>query len=139
MGMYTECILGCRLKENVPADVLETLNFMFREFKAGEPAQVPWPNSNHPTGERCNWMLHSGGSCYFGAPSGDRTLQPDGLGVRLSARFNIKNYDNEIESFLEWLRPHIQQGSGTREFFAIVTYEEQAEPTIYYLDNPVEN
>ncbi len=51
----------------------------------------------------------------------------------LSSRANLKNYDDEIEKFLNWIKPFLEQGSGERDFYAIVCYEEQAEPTIYYL------
>jgi hypothetical protein len=53
----------------------------------------------------------------------------------LSTRSNIKNYKQEIETFLEWIKPYINGGSGSRNMYAIVIYEEQDEPTIYYLHN----
>lgn len=55
----------------------------------------------------------------------------------LSSRSNIKNYNNEIDTFLRWIKPHIASGSGTNEMYAIVIYEESKRPTIYYLDDNV--
>lgn len=136
MGMYTECILGCSLKKETPQSVIDVIQLM---LKSPERDQLPkdWPFDPE---SRVHWMLTSGGSYYFGV----HTCHPP-LFIKdeitnswmLSARFNIKNYDNEIQTFLSWLEPWIEQGSGTREFYAIVTYEEDEKPTIYYL-NPKE-
>lgn len=131
MGEYTECILGCRLKKDTPKDVIETLQFMFMDNKSCPPEY--WPNENHPRGERCSWMLNSGGSYYFGAPSGSSKMVYNNIteSYSLEARFNIKNYDNEIESFLTWLEPYVEQGSGERKMWAIVTVED-GEPVLYF-------
>jgi len=51
----------------------------------------------------------------------------------LSTRSNIKNYEQEIQTFLEWIKPYIDGGSGGRDMYAIVIYEEQEELDIYYL------
>lgn len=52
----------------------------------------------------------------------------------ISTRSNIKNYSNDIEHFFEWIKPWIKEGSGVRNMYAIVIYECDATPTIYYLD-----
>lgn len=129
--MYTECIIGCLLKKETPKEVIDSINFLLTSPR--EQRELP---SNLPESERVSWMFNSGGSYSFGAPSGQHYFEEDPQGgYRLSARFNIKNYSNEIENFLEWLFPWISQGSGYRDFYAIVTYEEAEEPTIYYLKN----
>ena len=51
----------------------------------------------------------------------------------ISTRSNIKNYENEIETFLEWIKPFIAGGSGNREMYAITIYEDSEEPNIFYL------
>ncbi len=51
----------------------------------------------------------------------------------LSSRSNIKNHNRDIETFLEWIKPFIDSGSGKRDMYAIKISEEQSEPTIYYL------
>ena len=52
----------------------------------------------------------------------------------ISTRSNIKNYGNEIEAFLEWIKPYIDGGSGERDMYAIVIHEQSNEPKIYYLN-----
>ena len=51
----------------------------------------------------------------------------------LHFRTNIKNYTNTIEKFLDWIKPYLYQGSGSHDFYAIVCYEGQHVPKIYYL------
>ena len=42
----------------------------------------------------------------------------------LTTCFNLKNYDQEIEKFLDWLCPYIQ----TEGYIGTYWYEEQEEP-----------
>ena len=131
--MYTELILGCKIRGDAPKEVIETLKWMCSEQEDNLPESWPFPkDSRHK-------RLFRMGSYYFAISSSiPPVFQYDSNGNTwmLSTRSNLKNYNNEIETFLAWLRPYIEQGSGSREFYAIVTYEEQAEPTIYYLKEP---
>lgn len=130
MGSYTELIFGAQLKENTPNDVIETVKWLLSPNQTSTPL---FPESWKQT--RISWMFKSGGSYYFGAQSGNSYFTFDEISKswRLSARFNIKNYDGEIEKFLEWIKPWIEQGSGNREFYAIVTTED-GEPKFYHLN-----
>lgn len=51
----------------------------------------------------------------------------------ISTRSNIKNYNNEIQTFLEWIKPYIVCGSGSKDLYAITIYQEDKEPKLYYL------
>lgn len=139
MGMYTECIIGCRLNLQKDRNELKLLEWLLAN-KEGPISRCDYPE-NYPFSKdtRIAWMFNSSGSFYFGAPSGHSSLTYNSISknFQFEARFNIKNYDNDIETFLAWLFPFIEQGSGTRHMYAIVTYEEVEEPTIYYL-NPKE-
>jgi hypothetical protein len=119
--MYTELILGAQLRSDTPVAVAEKLTKM-----VNDPEETLPDDDQNP--------LH-GASYYFGVSRSHATIVFDDIskGLIVEARANIKNYGDEIEHFLEWLRPHVDSGSGSREFFAIVTYEEQATPTIWYL------
>ena len=44
-----------------------------------------------------------------------------------------KKLRGEIEMFLECIKQYVEGGSGGRDMYAIVTYEEDDEPTMYYL------
>lgn len=52
---------------------------------------------------------------------------------RISTRSNLKNYDDEIELFLDWIKPYIRSGSGLENVYAYVLYEQDKIPTVYYL------
>jgi hypothetical protein len=132
MGYYTELIFGAALKQNTPSEVIDTIKWLLdKGDKTGFPAILP----QNLKDTRLSWMFNSGGSYYFGSNSGYSEFKYDEIGKfwRLNARFNIKNYENEIEGFLEWIKPYLEQGSGEREFYAIVTTED-GEPKIYYLN-----
>lgn len=135
MGMYTELILGCKLKSETPNEIIDVLTYMTVKDQDGFELPEAWP---FPADSRHKWMFW-GGSYYFGVTHGTEPyFQYDAISKAwiLSTRSNIKNYNSEIETFLAWLKPWIEQGSGAREFYAIVTYEEAAAPTIYYLNEP---
>lgn len=123
MGMYTELIIGCLLRKDTPKEVISTLEWMFRDNE-----NEPEPDNLPGKGTRVRWMFRSAGS-YFGSPSGERKLIYDEIceAYRLSGRFNIKNYEHEIETFLDWLEPFVDQGSGAKEIWAMHIYEEDDE------------
>ena len=129
MGMYTEIIFGAGLKRNLSEEIVDIIKRMI----SGE-AYKDVPNHPYFKSER-SWLLCSGGSYYFPG-----TIEPkfwyDNISKQwyLHFRTNIKNYDSEIEKFLDWIKPYIEDGCGRKNFYAIVTYEEDDEPTIYYLD-----
>lgn len=136
MGMYTEIIFGAWLKEDLPQDVVDTINILvdadvqkLKDFcQSSSAPDHPFFQSDRP------WLLQSGGSYYF--PQVMRTeFQYDKIAEQYSLCFrtNIKNYDSEIEDFLDWIKPYIESGSGDKDFYAIVCYESNSEPDIYYL------
>lgn len=127
MGMYTELIFGVRLKSNTPETVIKSLKYMIGETRE-RPKDFPLPDG------RCEWLFR-GSSYYFGVCEPISKMWKDDVSGEyvVSTRSNIKNYEGEIETFLEWIKPYIESGSGGRDMYAIVIYEEQSEPTVYYL------
>jgi hypothetical protein len=51
----------------------------------------------------------------------------------LNVRSNLKNYDSEIENFLDFISPYIE----TDEFIGYMRYEESEKPTLIYIDNGI--
>lgn len=123
MGMYTELIFGAEFKSETPKELIETLRWMSGDLK-NEPDICLWIEERNPL---------IGGSAYFGIDSPVTKMWCEYGAWKLSSRANIKNYKGEIEKFLKMVKPWIEQGSGKRDFYAIVTYEESEEPTIFYL------
>jgi len=128
MGMHTELIFGASLKEDTPTEVIETLKYMMG-YREEKPTDFPFNDV------RCE-RLFSGSSFYFGVHKPVNKMIYDEVvkNWMVSTRSNIKNYNGEIETFLEWIKPHIGYGSGAKNMYAIVTYEESNYPKIYYLD-----
>lgn len=127
--MYTELIFGAELKKETPQEVIDTLKFMLGEIK-DKPENFPLPNG------RCEWLFTCS-SYYFGISSPVNKMWFDNITKQwhISTRSNIKNYENEIETFLEWIKPYIDSGSGYRDMYAITIYEDAEEPTIYFLED----
>ena len=122
--MYTELIFGAELKQDTPIEVINTLKYMVGEIE--EPINLLYKEDRNPL---------MSGSYYFGVNKAVTKMFYDDISEAwvLSSRANIKNYNSEIEKFLEWIKPFIESGSGLREMYAIVIYEEEETPTIYYL------
>lgn len=127
MGMYTELIFGAELKKETPNEIIEALKYMLGEIEE-KPKDFPLPDG------RCEWLFQ-GSSYYFAINKPVKKMWLDEIDNcwHISTRSNIKNYENEIETFLEWIKPYISSGSGDRDMYAIVIYENSSEPTIYYL------
>ena len=127
MGMYTELIFGAELKKDTPNQVIEALKYMIGETKE-KPSDFPLPDG------RCEWLFQ-GGSYYFAINNSVTKMWLDDIDKQwhISTRSNIKNYESEIETFLDWIKPYIDGGSGGRDLYAITIYEEQDTPTLYYL------
>lgn len=124
MGMYTELIFGASLNEDTPMEVINTLRYMVGDID--EPETLAYNSDRNPL---------MGGSHYFGVINGATKMYYNDIAKCwvLSSRANIKNYENEIESFLEWIKPYVESGSGNREMYAITMYEDSELPNIYYL------
>lgn len=131
MGDYTELIFGAKLKKDTPDIVIDTLRHMCGQID--KPVKLP------------DHKLFAGGiywdglfmcsSYYFGVNESNAAMWKDDIDGcwHISTRANLKNYDDEIELFCDWIKPHIESGSGCGDFYAIECFE-QGLPKIYSLD-----
>lgn len=121
MGMYTELIFGAHLKKDTPEHIIKII----QDLANGDPDEVsPFYNSR-------NVLL--GNSGYF--PVQHCIFKKDSeLKIwSLNSRASIKNYSDEIEFFLEFIKPYISSGSGINDIYAYVLHEEDENPKIYSL------
>ena len=125
MGMYTELVLGLQIENQNP--VIDTLKYMVGDID--EPI-YPVELFKHKffSTARWNFMLQCD-SCYFDGQT-DSTIKND-QGWYLTVRCNFKNYDDEIELFLDWLAPYIE----TYGFLGYHRYEEFDYPTLIYKED----
>lgn len=130
MGMYTEFHFNSALKEDVPDSVIELLWAMLGERVSKTVLDKYKPT--HPLFKTDRWwsMLRSD-SYYFHADT-HSTLRYDKIANQyfLCIRCNLKNYDNEIAKFLDWIMPYIDKEPGS--FLGFYRYEEFNEPQLIY-------
>lgn len=132
MGMYTEIYFCAELKE-LPEDVEKTIFWLIEnEYCDGKKPDF-LPSHEFFTSERFDFLL-IGTSCYF--PEVEKVIFKKCEYTKKYTLFfksSIKNYDGEIEKFLDWIEPYIMHGSGIKDMYAYTIYEEAEEPIIYYL------
>lgn len=126
MGMYTEFHFNVELKTDTPQSVLDILKFML-DPKA-ESAQPPVPEHPFFDSERWRWLFVMD-SYYFAADT-HSTLRFDDLAQShfLCVRSNIKNYNQEIERFVNWIMPWVYAQEGG--FLGFHRYEESEDPVL---------
>ena len=127
--MYTELIFGAELKSDTPIEIIESLKYMLGELE-NKPKDFPTCNNRFEHLFGCS-------SYYFGVNKPITKMWYDLISksYHISTRSNLKNYDSEIETFLEWIKPYIESGSGINELYAIVIYEDAEIHTLYYLED----
>lgn len=127
MGMYTEIVLGVALKRNTPKEVIDILNYMID----GEPDESRLILDDHPLFKTDRWhFMLCCNSAYFGGYSNSILKEPRHSYdiYHLSIRSNLKNYDSEIELFLNWLNPYIE----TDGFIGYMRHEEFDDQRLIY-------
>lgn len=138
MGMYTEFVFGGALRDDVPENVIAILRYLVKpiwsdRFVVGQE-NIPIPD--HPFFQTDRWLgIAASSSCYFGYNQSLSALVYDEINRHwvVAIRSSIKNYNNEIEKFVDWIRPYIREGSGEQDLLGYSLYEADVTPTLYYL------
>lgn len=127
MGMYTEINICFDLIKNVSKDVVDILYYLINGVS------VPFTELPEYDFFKCDrWnMIACCDSYYFDGSTNSKMIF-DGISDtwKINIRANLKNYDNEIEKFLNWLKPYIE----TKGFIGYKRYEECEEPVLIYND-----
>lgn len=125
MGMYTEIHFNSELKQNLPEDVVNILQYMIDS--KNEPVL---PDHEFFMCDRWRSLFRMD-SYYFDADT-HSTLRFDEIShaYYLCVRANLKNYDSEIEKFLDWITPYLAKDEG--EFLGFYRYEENEQPILIY-------
>ncbi|WP_331828047.1 hypothetical protein [Bacillus velezensis] len=130
MGMYTELVCAFKLIEETPRSIIEILEFMTGQ-RDEHPSELPEHNL-FSEDTRWKWMLQSD-SYYFDGKTHSK-IENDAVvgGCYVSIRCNLKNYDDEIEKFIDWISPYIQKDYD-HYFIGYERYEEDKEPTLIFV------
>lgn len=127
MGMYTELDFHVRMGEETPEDVIYILRYMVGATE-NRPIYLP----DHSLFSTQRWgMMCRGGSYYFAAAPRaylryDKIADCHFLGIRS----NFKNYDNEIDLFVDWIMPYVDACTG--EYLGYKMYEEDVAPSAIF-------
>lgn len=124
MGMYTELVLAAELKRDVPQQVIDTLAYMVGQ--SSDPFTPPL----HPLFSAGRWPHMLTCDSYYFAGDSHSTFRFDETSIAwvLTVRSNFKNYDDEVDLFLDWLRPYVED----RGFLGYHRYEEDRHPVLVY-------
>lgn len=127
MGMYTEIHFNSKLTVDKDSMVADILKYMVGDIEDA-PELLP-ANALFKT-DRWQIMLRCD-SYYFDADTLS-TLRWDEISHHyyLCIRSNLKNYDSEIEEFIDWIDPYLNKQPG--DFLGFYRYEEDEEPTLIY-------
>ncbi len=123
MGMYTELIFQGETKPNLPTDIQHLLDYFFDEDGEEIDGELP----DHPFFACPRWCHIGHMSSYYHIPFALRRSQNhvrEDAGKHVFLRCDLKNYENEIELFLDWIGPYMEEYRGW------VWYDEDMEPTI---------
>lgn len=131
MGDYTELlIIGCDFIEETPKEVINALKWIFQI--GDKPKKLPQHELFDK--ERAD-SLTSQKSTYFPVEECISVMKKNSFGRWfIHSRANIKNQESEIELFIDWISPWINEGSGEKDLWAIVTYED-GPPELYFKNN----
>lgn len=128
MGMYTELNCAFRLKADVPQLIVEALRVM---IDGGSADELPC----HPFFRLRNWCgMLRGEVCSFDGDIGT-SMRFDGniACFRVTIRCILKNYEGEIEQFIDWITPYID--SYPDWFLGYSRYEDRDLPTLLFYPN----
>ena len=121
MGMLTELLIKAELK--IPdKSVKDVIDFLFN--KGDTPAELP----AHPFFYCERWRSIGRSSSYYHHPEVINSfITNHGY---LFSRSDLKNYDNEIEKFIDWIMPYVNEETG--KCIGWTWYEDNLSPTMIY-------
>lgn len=128
MGMYTELVLKCEISAEAPKVVKDVLLHMF----GGKPRPDDLPDHDFFKCHRWDFL----GSCssFYHHPDVINSIPAFEFTdcFYIFSRSDIKNYDSEIEKFVEWVTPYIE-GAG-EVCIGWKWYEEEEKPTLIIIN-----
>lgn len=128
MGMYTEVYICSKLTKDVPMDILK---YLFTDnFKLPIPEDLKLPDHPFFKVERWFQIGHCCSYYHIPYPTSDLRFDETSKNWYLVSRSDIKNYDNQIELFFDWVMPYLDKCEG--EFIGYSRYEEFDEPKLYF-------
>lgn len=126
---YTEFVLGIILDDDTPEHMIDIIKYMLG-------ARIIISNSfatGHPLFKTGRWdkMFRSYSDTFPIKPHCIYNYNADKKHYTLSVRCAFKNYDSEIELFLNWIAPYVRNEG----FVGTMRCEEYEDPYLLYYDS----
>lgn len=128
MGMYTELVLKCEVSGDSP-DIVK--NVVRHLFGGGDrPEQIP----EHEFFKCHRWSsIGSGSSAYHLPEAISNVFKYDwDESLYVFSRSDLKNYDDEIAKFVDWITPHLVAHGETCIGWS--WYEDDEKPTLIVIN-----
>lgn len=127
MGMYTEINVCFDLYRDTSKEVIDILHSLID--RTDKPDVLP----GHKFFKCDRWYMVACCDSYYFDGSTNSKMIFDAISKtwKVNIRANLKNYDSEIEHFLDWLVPYIE----TEGFIGYTRYEEYENPTLVYIED----
>lgn len=124
MGMYTELVISTMIKDD--PEVVGALKTMLGEQE--DIKDLP----KHPLFSTPRWRIMLICSSHYFVPISVHAFRYNEIAKAwaLVTRSDFKNYDNEINLFIDWIKPYLDCSYG--EMVGYFRYEEDEIPTIVY-------
>lgn len=121
MGMYTEIYVNLDLKPTTPPDVIEVLRAIVN-YDTDAECLAPYPPQ---------WARLFANGSYYTPSTCAASLTFDEISgcYSLIGKGDIKNYDNEIHAFFDFIMPWCEDPDA---FIGYYRYEEHREPTLVF-------
>ena len=132
--MYTELIFEAELSKDTPKGLIDAFTTVSGKDTGIEVTSSKLEISNFIEKFDLN-MLVNCCSAYFPAQHSffnmyyNKYLNTYGIFIRS----DLKNYEQQINEFLEFIKPYVVMGCGSNDIYAYVLYELDERPTIYSL------
>lgn len=125
MGMYTELIFQGKTIAQLPDDIKNLFTYFFTDDNGDIPNKSDIPA--HPLFKCPRWRHIGHMSSYTFIPFPLRHMESHIIGEssHVFLRSDLKNYDDEIVLFLDWIDPYMQI------YYGWHWYEEDDLPTVF--------
>lgn len=131
MGMYTELVFKAEIRGDIPDEVEAILDYLFNR---GQDESKPTALPNHEFFSLPRWSLIGSCSSFYHTPFAlskyATGFVKEGKGGYVFSRSDLKNYGGEIEAFLAWINPYIEEEVG--HCIGWSWYEEEEKPTLVF-------
>lgn len=108
MGDYTEIVIKARIKSEIPKYVKDILTHMFDTDVNFDEEYINSILPDHKFFKCKRWHMIGSCSSSYHTPLSNKKYKND----RIFIRIDLKNYSGEIDSFIDWLMPYVNEFPG---------------------------